>query len=319
MRARRRRPPLLHAGLAFGLLVAAGLPLPARAVQTEELSLEPWPPAVQGRRRTGFFFALAPGSVGRDSLVVGNRSSAPIRVRLEVQDARVSGGGLEHGPPGAFGGAGRWVRLGESTLSLPPGGSRVVGLTVVRPGSSRGPGPWLGAVVAWAEPPEGAGVQVVARLALLVKVVDSSARETPVSLGEVRLQIEGGALPRRAVVVARVGNNTDSRVRTDLGGRVLGFMVGGQRELPRQELELGPAEVREVSLPWRPGLAGLVRAEVDLASGEARVAATSALELVVPWLALLAALALALPLGGWLRLAGRLGPLGKLSRAPRRL
>lgn len=319
MRGRRRRPPLLHAGLALGLLVAAGLPLPARAVQTEELSLEPWPPAVQGRRRTGFFFALAPGSVGRDSLVVGNRSSAPMRVRLQIQDARFSDGGIEYGLPGALGGAGRWIRLAASALSLPPGESRVVDLTVVRPGSSRGPGPWLGAVVAWAEPPEGAGVQVVGRLALLVKVVDSSAREAPVSVGEVRLRIEGGALPRRAVVLAKVGNNTDSPARAEIGGRILGLMAGGERELPRQALELGPAEVREVSLPWRPGLAGLVRGEVDAASGEARVAATSAPELVVPWLALLAALALALPLGLWLRLAGRLGPLGKLSRAPRRL
>ncbi|MGH2725125.1 MAG: hypothetical protein ACRDI0_12890 [Actinomycetota bacterium] len=153
---------------AIWVLMAAG---PVAAIETQRFGIEPYPLFEGNEVRRSFDVALAPGGSVTEAVRVWNKTKQPVEVRLYGAAVDVADGAYEVAPYEARGqGAGAWVVPDRSLVRLDPGQDEVVEFTVHVP-PVLGEGRPATALVAESDTGlSSAGVDVVARLAMLVRV-----------------------------------------------------------------------------------------------------------------------------------------------------
>jgi len=164
-RSRRRlsalAAPALAATVALPWAVAAAGP-PAAA-----------PAASWGLSPVGqYHYTLAPGATATGAVDLVNGQPQAQTLTLYVADVlSIAGGGFAPAPQGAsMSGVGAWLRLGETTVSVPAGATVEVPFTLAVPPEA-GPGQYDGAMVATAAAVQASGgMGVSTRTALTVQV-----------------------------------------------------------------------------------------------------------------------------------------------------
>ena len=170
-RNRRTRAGAAAAAVALAALVLAVGSGPAGAIETQQFGFEPYPLFDGDEVRRSFDVALAPGGSATDAIRVWNKTRRPVEVRLYGAAVDVVEGKYQVAPYEARGrGAGGWVVPDQGVVRLEPGEDRVVEFTVHVP-PVLGEGEPVAALVAESDTGQSSGgVDVVARLAMLVRV-----------------------------------------------------------------------------------------------------------------------------------------------------
>jgi len=156
---------------ALVLLAVLLVPARAGAIETEQFGVEPHPLFSGGEPRRAFELALGPGGTASESVRVWNKTKGPITLLIYGAGVEVTGQGHEVAAYEDRGrGAGAWVRPAATEVRLGPKASQVVTFDVVAPAvlpeSER-----LAAVVVEGDTGvDSQGVDVFARLALLVRI-----------------------------------------------------------------------------------------------------------------------------------------------------
>ncbi|HXT36341.1 MAG TPA: hypothetical protein VN837_12260, partial [Chloroflexota bacterium] len=156
-----------------------------------------------------FTYALRPGMVIKDSFILHNFDSRPVRLSVYPADLRnLAGGGLA--PAQAYEprlGAGAWIHFKPMIMTVPPHRREEVPFTVsVPPGVA--PGDYYGAVVAAADGDRRkAGVHIAMRAALIVHFSVPGTIRIGASIGSLRTHSTGGAESFN-LVVTNTGNVT---------------------------------------------------------------------------------------------------------------
>lgn len=261
-RERRGRATLLVVLvlLSLGLLAPA-----AQGAETDTMRLEPSPLRVEGRERRSFDLGVQPGQRASDAVRLTNLSDAPRRYRIYAADAHADAvTGAFTVPPATAPaqGVGRWIRTDAAEVELAPGESRVVGFTVARPEGSAAEG--FGAVVAeeLAETPTGGGVEVVFRLAILVRVDGPAAG---LSATAPWIDAPMAFVPGSATVAVEVTNERLEPVAATVRLEVHSA-TGRVWRLPPQQVQLPPSTTTTVEAPWTtvPRWGGVLTPRVDV-------------------------------------------------------
>lgn len=193
--------------IAVCLMCLPGYQPGARAADTETFRLEPWPLSIQGDERRIFRYDLEPGQVATDSIRLTNKTDQTRRFRVTAVDASVREDGTVNveGTGSSPDAAGRWISTERDELGLLPRSSDIVEFEVRRPRSSTAAG--AAAIVAEeiAEQPDGGGIEVRYRLAILVRF-DGEA--TGVSAGTPTLTSEIALIPQSAQASTTLTNET---------------------------------------------------------------------------------------------------------------
>ncbi|SDK61441.1 WxL protein peptidoglycan domain-containing protein [Streptomyces indicus] len=162
--------------LVAALLLTVGAPAPAYAADNGRWSV--YPSSAEPGGRPYFYLTADPGTTLTDKVTVTNKAEEPLTFKLYAADAYNTardGGFAVRSPGEKQRGVGAWAKPAKSRVTVPPGGSVDIPITVHVPESAE-PGDHPGALVALDEkidPAEGAvevGVQraVGARIYLRV-------------------------------------------------------------------------------------------------------------------------------------------------------
>lgn len=262
---------------------------PALGGETETFGISPHPEFKQGLRRS-FRFGLSPGSSGKDSVRVYNKTDRALKLVVHASDANRSADGTIHIPPTGTrpDSVGTWLRLDANEVNLEAKQTKTLSFTVSRPKGSRGGG--LAAIVAEeadSSARSGESVEIVTRVALLVRVGEIA--EADVTVGSVALRPVIRFVPETAEVSAEVSNQTDRPITLTIGGDVRS-LTGRKFKLDEQTVELEAQKARLVSLPWDavPRFGGVMRATVRGTYTEGEVSSRSSMTPIVPvWLLML--------------------------------
>lgn len=202
------------ARLALCVGLALAVAAPAGAIETQHFGVEPYPLFDGDDVRRSFDVSLEPGGTHTEQLRVWNKRRKPIEIRLYGAGVQVTGGQYQVAPfESRSGGIGDWVVPDRSTLRLGPGEDAVVSFTVQAPPVMDG-GPRLAAIVAESETGvSSGGVDVVARLAMLVNVEQDGGGLWGVSWW-IWLAV---ALLAAAVVAAAIAHRRSRRSRDGAG------------------------------------------------------------------------------------------------------
>lgn len=272
----------------------------ARAGETETFGFSPHPVVVQGVSRRSFDLAVARGAAVRDAARVFNKTNRRLAMRIYGADAsRALDGTLNVAPFGVRSrGVGGWIRPDVAQVTLSPKAENVVGFAVARPPSG---GAGLGALVAEEIPgsPSQEPIQVVTRVALLVKVVEGSGGPTFLLEG-VAIEVPIRFVPSRGTVSAIVTNGTAEALDAKLVARVR-TLTGRTYDLAPSDVKLAPGEKRSVRIDWStvPRWGGLMKAHLEAQWTGGTAVGESGRMLVVPlWLLLLFIMVLAF-IGVW--------------------
>lgn len=131
----------------------------AQAIETATFGLTP----AGGAGRTALHESVRPAHGVVDGVRLFNKTTTPVTVHLTVEPASIVNGEVRLGQDG---GAAAWVKVGQSTVTLPARGDVVVPVNVAAPRTMPG-GTSTAAVVAEAQ---SNGAAVVQRVALMVYV-----------------------------------------------------------------------------------------------------------------------------------------------------
>ncbi|HEX2029934.1 MAG TPA: hypothetical protein VHL78_00835, partial [Actinomycetota bacterium] len=151
--------------------LALALAGPAGAIETQHFGVEPYPLFDGDEVRRSFEVSLEPGGSHTERIRLWNKRGKPVEIRLYGAGVQVAGGQYQVASfEGRSGGIGDWVVPDRSTVRLGPREDAVVSFTVHAPpvaGGHEG----LAAIVAESDTGvSSGGVDVVARLAMLVHV-----------------------------------------------------------------------------------------------------------------------------------------------------
>lgn len=153
--------------MGLALAVAA----PAGAIETQHFGVEPYPLFEGNEVRRSFELSLEPGGSHTERVRVWNKRRKPVEIRLYGAGVQVTDGQYQVASfENRSSGIGEWVVLDRSTIRLGPGEDAVVSFTVHVPPVMNG-GEGITALVAESDTGvSSGGVDVVARLAMLVHV-----------------------------------------------------------------------------------------------------------------------------------------------------
>ncbi|HWC31770.1 MAG TPA: hypothetical protein VG709_01415, partial [Actinomycetota bacterium] len=156
--------------LAVAAFVVAS-PGSAGALETDRFGVEPYPLFVEGEVRRSFQVSLDPGGTLTDAVRLWNKTRKPVTVRLygagvQVADGQYSVAAYEARDAGAGG----WLDPDATEVRLPPNEERIVSFTVSAPPVLPREGQTVALVAESDTGIEAEGVDVVARLAMLVDV-----------------------------------------------------------------------------------------------------------------------------------------------------
>ena len=156
--------------LAAAAVVAIS-PAAAGALETDRFGVEPYPLFVEGEVRRSFEVSLDPGGTLTDRIRLWNKTDAPVMVRLYGAGVEVAGGQYNVAAyESRDAGAGGWLVPDAADVRLPPNGDRVVSFTVSAPPVLPDGGRTVALVAESDTGVEAEGVDVVARLAMLVDI-----------------------------------------------------------------------------------------------------------------------------------------------------
>lgn len=247
-------------------LLSTILPVPegARAVETETFRLEPHPLRVNGYERRSFAFDIEPGTRVTDAVRVTNKTDSPRRFRLNGADAErdPETGALSVSSRGQEAtGMGAWIDLETTELQLEPRASQVVGFEFARP-EGRSTSGYGAIVVEELRDAQGAGVDVIHRLAILVEL---GGRSPDIVVQPPALDVPVQLVPASAEISTSIRNDTLGRVNAEVRFSVSG-LTGRIWPLEPTSVLLEPGEERLVTGTWNnvPRWGGLVRPEVDI-------------------------------------------------------
>lgn len=160
------------AALALCVIVAT----PASALETEQFGVEPYPLFVSGDVRRSFEVTLDPGAALTDAVRVWNKTQEPVVVRLYGAGVEVTDGQYQIAAYEARDrGAGDWLRPEVGDIRLGPDEERIVRFTVSAPPILPEEGQTVALVAESDTGLETQGVDVVARLAMLVEIDPESS------------------------------------------------------------------------------------------------------------------------------------------------
>ncbi|HVC79647.1 MAG TPA: hypothetical protein VNL35_03990 [Chloroflexota bacterium] len=211
-------PGLLRRALIVGWLCAlalfplVGIPSAGAAPRKPQAPLWGISAGQYGRTTlpgSHFTYALRPGMVIKDGLILHNFDSRPVRLSVYPADLRnLAGGGLA--PAQAYEprrGAGAWIHLNPMIMTVPPHRREQVLFTVSVPHGAI-PGDYYGAVVAAAVGDHRkAGVHIAMRAALIVHFSVPGRIRVGARIGGLRTQATGGGETFN-LVVSNTGNVT---------------------------------------------------------------------------------------------------------------
>jgi GTPase len=257
---RTRTGGRLMAALGAAALVVVLAPA-ARAGETDTFRFEPWPVQVQGHERRTFAFDAAPGETVTDAVRLTNTTDTQRTFRVYAAAAHQdAAGNITPDPyrpdPQS---AGAWIAVdGGDELQIDAHDAAVVTFRVRRPADQ--PAEGLAAVVAeeLAEPSAGAGIQVVYRIAIVVRF---GGEATGLEVGRPVVDLPLALMPSAGEVAVMLTNTTLEPVTATLALEVDG-LTGTRWSLDPVQAELNAGESREVRVPWTsvPRWGGLLRA-----------------------------------------------------------
>jgi hypothetical protein len=161
--------------LIVGLIGVLGPVRPAAGAENDKFGVTPEPERVDGESRGTFEIPLEPGAEFEDAVRIYNRTDDELRLVIYPADAEANvDGTISFGFRGSEPkGVGAWVKLGRSSVSLPPRGETVVTFRVnVR---TSNPTPSLGAIVV---EQSAKGESSSDRLRLIVRTVPANSPTT---------------------------------------------------------------------------------------------------------------------------------------------
>lgn len=170
----------LYRGAAMLAITAIiSFPLMAAAAEFAGISARPANPATSDARTEAWFiYALAPGQVKSDALVVANETDKTQTLDLYPADsAPATGNGFALKQKAeAMTGVGSWVKLERKSLTLAPHGSATIPFAVTVP-AGQGAGLWTGGIiVAPAEAArQGQGISIATRVGVRMYVTVQDA------------------------------------------------------------------------------------------------------------------------------------------------
>lgn len=266
----------LHTALLACLVLAAlaGLAPGASAGETESFRFQPHPLRVQGNERRAFQFGLAAGTNASDAVLLLNKAKEPRRFRVYAADAWTdpkSGAVTVASSENPAVGVGSWIVPARGEVALLPGTSEIIPFTVTRPADQTSEG--LGAIVAEEvrDPGAGSGIDLVYRLAILVKMTGDP---NGVRLTEPGLEMPVRFFPSTATAHAPVTNHTLAPVNASVRFEVQS-LTGRRWPLEPVSVTLAPGETKDVSQVWStvPRWGGIlgVNADVTWEAGNVRV------------------------------------------------
>lgn len=258
-----------HLVLLLASIIVLFCPASADAGETETFRFQPHPLVVQGHERRTFSYGLPAGASVTDAVQITNKTDDVRRFRVYGADASEDGSGNvtvdEFDAPRD--GVGSWIEVAETDHSLLPRSSGVVPFTLERPPGRTARG--VAAIVAEeiAEPDAGGGVQVVFRIAILVRVGGDA---TGLVLDDPRLAMPLELVPTAANANVDVTNSTMSQIEADVELTVES-LTGREWTLEPISVRLEPGASTVVEGDWStvPRWGGVfrVRAEANWEAG----------------------------------------------------
>jgi len=222
-----------------------------------------------GADRSAYAYTVEPGEVVRDGIVITNRGTAPLDLVLAAGAARTAPDGRLDVPvtgPGG-GGVGDWVRLGAPRVTVAPGASETVPLTVRVPAGTRA-GDRVGAVLTAARE-RATGTDVVRRIGIRMTVRVTGDLRPALAVEDERVEWSGGLAPTgrgTATVVTTLRNTGNTVLRVEHRASVAGpFGVGRWNARGADLPLLLPGERRTVRVPV-PGVPGLGALDAEAAA-----------------------------------------------------
>ncbi|HEX2029655.1 MAG TPA: hypothetical protein VHF25_16860 [Nitriliruptorales bacterium] len=261
----RRRGRRWATAVVLAAALAATLPGPgALAAETDSFRLEPHPLQLQGAERRSFAFALDPGAAASDAVQLTNLTDEARRFRVYAADATQDAQGrvmvAEAVAPRT--GVASWIAVERPEVALLPGSAEVVRFTVTRPQRTAAEG--IGAIVAEEIRPAatGGGIQVVFRLATLVRL---SGEASGVTVAAPRLTVPVDLVPSDGTVTAEVTNTTLQPVNATVVMTVES-LTGRRWELEPVDVRLPPGATQTVERSWAtvPRWGGALRVAADV-------------------------------------------------------
>lgn len=300
---RAARALLALAALVLGVTVPAAPGAAGTGTSTTVTwGVRPGDGEPHGPGRANFAYAVDPGGVVEDSLVVTNHGDAPTTLQVYAADAFTTAqGALDlRRPEERSTGVGAWTEVGTSEVVVPPGESVEVPFTLRVPVDAE-PGDHAGGVVTSLVSTRDGGVGVDRRLGSRVHlrvegdVVPGAALEAGAVFDPRGLGLRGGV-----DVEVDVVNSGNARLAGPVAVTVAGPFGWGERRARADVPELLPGERATVVVPVDGALAlGVltVRAryapEVVVDGTTPGAVSASASVVAVPWAVLGASLLLA--------------------------
>lgn len=276
---------------AAGILLVLATP-PASAGETDSYRFEPHPLTIQGQERRVFSYELPTGTTVTDAVQITNKTDEVRRFRLYPADATEDSDGNvtvdEFEAP--TDGVGSWIDIDQTEYSLLPRTSAVVPFTLSRPSGQAASG--VGALVAEEikEPSSGGGIEVVFRIAILVRV---GGDPTGISVRDAELSLPLEFVPSTGAVETEVVNHTLGVVKADVTFTVESF-TGREWQLEPTTVEVEPGGTAVAAREWTtvPRWGGVFRVRAEATWEAGTVASTSPRGLYPPlWLLALAIVA----------------------------
>ncbi|GAA0463121.1 hypothetical protein Ade02nite_29820 [Paractinoplanes deccanensis] len=285
----------MHTRIAAAVLALLLVPAPANAAPgNDPLTWSVSPSGPQGPNgRPALDYKLDPGATLTDHVAVTNHSARPLTLRLYASDAFTTAGGgfdLLAGTTKPTG-AGSWIRLGRTTVTLPKSSRVIVPLTLTVPANAT-PGDHAAGVVASLTSGTGESFTVDHRVGTRVYLRVTGPVRPALSITDVHLTTSTPwnplALPRLTATFT-IANTGNVRLSARPSARAAGpFGIGATTAAGAPVAEILPGgsvrtSVRLDSVP------PLFRSQVTLAASPSTGAARRTVWLV-PWpqLALLA-------------------------------
>jgi hypothetical protein len=296
MRTHTRRPPVRGALCVLAALLVTLLgAVPAFA---EDVS---WTVATadngQGRDRPNYTYAVEPGSVVSDGIVVSNAGTRAITLSVYAADAfTTSSGHLDLLPAGQKStDVGAWVKPAADKVELQPGQSKTVAFTLRVP-KDAAPGDHSGGIVtSYVDTTPGTSVSVDRRLGARIHVRVAGELAPAVTVGDVSVDVPVAVnpfVPVTATVRYRLANTGNTRVFGHETVRLTGPAGLAATTAAAETPEVVPGSTidREVRVSGVWPL-GLLTAHVDVVpetvGGETTDAVSASRDTVaVPWGAL---------------------------------
>ncbi|GAA0403143.1 hypothetical protein Acor_33660 [Acrocarpospora corrugata] len=209
-----------------------------------------------GADRSSFSYAVNPGGLAKDAMVVANRGTAPVKLAVYAADGFTTDTGqLDLLPKNEKSvGIGAWLHAGRESVTIQPGKTAEIPFTVTIPGNAT-PGDYVGGILtSLTQSDQAEGINVDRRLGIRVKLRVSGELKPILAIEDFHVDYAGSINPFAmgdATVSYRIhntGNAILSAQQTMSVSGPFGWLPAEADKIAAPP-ELLPGESRQVTVP----------------------------------------------------------------------